>query len=168
MPAPKLTESIILAAIEGFESQKTKLDQQIVELRSMLSGVPAETAATPQSVPGKRRKFSAAARRRMKEAQQRRWAAAKGTSEATAPATPEPATPEAPKPKRKISAEGMKNIIAATKKRWKRQRAAEKAQSAPLKKASTKAAAKKVAVKKAAKKATKTSVVAPAVAQAAS
>ena len=32
-------------------------------------------------------------------------------------------SPEAPKAKRKISAEGMKNIIAATKKRWKLKKA---------------------------------------------
>ena len=57
-------------------------------------------------------------------------------------------TKESQKPKRRISAEGMKRIIAATKKRWRLQRAAEKAAKtiAPVKKA----VAKKSAVKKAA------------------
>jgi hypothetical protein len=35
----KLTPEIISAAIEGFESQKTKLDGQIAELRSLLAGL---------------------------------------------------------------------------------------------------------------------------------
>ena len=35
-----------------------------------------------------------------------------------------------PKPKRRISPEGMKRIIAATKKRWRLQKAAAKAASA--------------------------------------
>lgn len=43
------------------------------------------------------------------------------------------ATPEAPTPKRRITEEGMKRIIAATKKRWRLARAA-KAQSTPAKK----------------------------------
>jgi len=76
----------------------------------------------------------------MAEAQRARWAAIKGTS-----TLPEPVTQEAPKKKRQISAEGMKNIIAATKKRWRLQKAAAKAQSAPP----TKVAAKKVAAKRA-------------------
>ena len=32
MPAPKLTNEIIIAAIAGFESQKTRIDAQIAEL----------------------------------------------------------------------------------------------------------------------------------------
>jgi hypothetical protein len=46
----------------------------------------------------------------------------------------ETATPEAPKTKRRISKEGMTRIIAATKKRWRLQRAAAKAQGATAKK----------------------------------
>ena len=40
----KLTAEIIIAAITGFESQKTKIDAQVAELRAMLSGNPAATA----------------------------------------------------------------------------------------------------------------------------
>jgi hypothetical protein len=116
----KLTPEIINAAILGFEGQKRHIDAQIAELRAMLSGGSAGTAVTPEAPTRKRKKFSAAARRRMKEAQQRRWAKIRGESEpSAAPATPEPA-----KPKRRISEEGMKRIIAATKKRWRLQRAA--------------------------------------------
>src|SRR5215472_16663575 len=89
MPA-KLTNEIITAAIDGFESQKRRIDDQIAELRAMLPGSSAETTATPEAPARRRRKFSAAIRRRMKEAQQRRWQGVRGESEPTAPA----ATPE--------------------------------------------------------------------------
>jgi hypothetical protein len=140
MPA-KLTNEIITAAIEGFESQKIRIDEQISELKAMLTGGPAEAAATPEPTTRKRRRFSAAARKRMKGAQRRRWAKIRGESmPATAAATPEP-----PKSKRRISEEGMKRIVAATKKRWRLAKAA-KAQAATAKKAATaktKAAASK-------------------------
>jgi hypothetical protein len=54
----------------------------------------------------------------MKEAQQLRWSKIRGESQSASSATP-----EVPKAKRKISAEGMKRIIAATKKRWALKRA---------------------------------------------
>lgn len=60
-------------------------------------------------------------RRRMAEAQKARWAKIKGKAE---PPSPEPV---ATKAKRQISAEGMKRIIAATKKRWRLRAAAKKA-----------------------------------------
>src|ERR1035441_2577108 len=82
MPGPKLTNEIITAAIAGFEGQKTQIDDQIAELRAMLSGVPAETAATSEEGgPRKRKKFSAAARRKMALAQKARWAKLKGETE---------------------------------------------------------------------------------------
>src|SRR5260370_33163401 len=105
MPTHKLTENIILAAIEGFESQKQKLDAEIAALRAMLDGGPGETA-TPETPTLKRRKFSAAARRKMALAQKARWAKINGESEAQAPATPEP-----PKPKRKLSKAGRAAIV---------------------------------------------------------
>ena len=108
MPTLKLTAAIITAAIEGFESQKRRIDDQIAELRAMLPGGPGQDATTPAAPGRKRRKFSAAARRRMKEAQKRRWAKIRRESEPPAPASPEPA-----KPKRRISKEGMARIIAA-------------------------------------------------------
>ena len=85
-----------------------------------------EPAATPEVPARKGKKRSAAVRKRMKEAQRLRWAKIRGESEpAAAPAIPEP-----PKPKRRISAEGMKRIIAATKKRWRLQKAAARASAA--------------------------------------
>jgi len=106
IPTQNLTPEIITAAILGFEEQKRHIDSQIAELKAMLSGGPVVT------LEGTRRKgkISAAARRRMALGQRRRWAKIRGASES---APPEPA-----KPKRRISEEGLKRIIAATKKRW--------------------------------------------------
>jgi cell division septum initiation protein DivIVA len=121
MPTQKLTNEIIIAAIEGFESQKHRIDDQIAELRSLLPGGTAEPAATPEAPTRKRKKFSAASRRKMAMAQKARWAKIKGESE-----SPAPATPEAPKAKRKLSKAGKAAIVAALKKRW----AAKKAEAA--------------------------------------
>jgi len=119
MPA-KLTNTIIEAAIYGFETQKRALDTQIAELRAMLSGAPAVAATVPPTG-HPRRKLSVAARKKMAEGQRKRWAAAKGEVA--------PETPAAPKPKRKLSAAGRATMAAATKKRWAAYRAATKKQA---------------------------------------
>jgi len=135
----KLTNEIITAAIQGFETQKARIDQQVAELRAILSGGPAETAATPEAPTRKRKRFSAAARRKMAMAQKARWAKIKGESEPPAPATPKPS-----KPKRKLSRAGRAAIIAATKARWDRVRAeAAKATKTAAKKPAKKAAPKR-------------------------
>ena len=82
MPTQKLTPQFIAAAIEGFEAQKTRIDLQMVELRSMLSGAAATTAAAPEAAPRKRRKFSAAVKQKMREAQQKRWVTKKAAETA--------------------------------------------------------------------------------------
>lgn len=107
----KLTNTIIEAAIAGFEAQKKELDAQIAELRGMMNG----TAETAESAPAKgtRRKFSAAARKRMQEAQRARWAKIRGES-----AAPAKAPARAAKPKGGITAAGRKALSIAMKKRW--------------------------------------------------
>jgi hypothetical protein len=135
MPA-QLTENVILAAIEGFESQKARIDQQIAELRAMLPGKTTRLAAASETAP-RRPKFSPEALQRMREAQQRRWAKVRG--EEAAPSAPA----EPPKRKRKLSAAGRKAISEASKRRW---AAVKKAQSPVAKKsAGRKAAGKKAA-----------------------
>ena len=133
-----LNPQIIAADIEGFESQKKRLDAQIGELRQMLKGRPTEsTAAEP--LKRKRRRIRAA----RAEAQRKRWAT---TKQQSAPSL-KLVTLEAPKRKRRLSAAGRKRIIEATKRRWALKRAElEKAQKASAKKAS----ARKVAAKRAA------------------
>ena len=140
----KLTDEIITAAIEGFEGQKSKIDDKIAELRTMLAGGPTEIVATPEAPVGKRKKFSSAARKRMALAQKTRWAKIKGESELSSPAAL-----EMPKPKRQISADGLKRIAAAQRQRWAVKKAAEAA--VPAKKVAVKkVAVKKIATKKAA------------------
>src|ERR1035438_9371273 len=151
MPTTKLNAEIIAAALEGFESQKRRIDAQIGELRAMLSGGRTERTTTPEA-PTRKRKVSAAARRRMAEGQKKRWASRRAEFE-----TPgSTAGPEPVKPKRKISAAGRRAISEASKRRWALKRAA-KAQPARAKKAATrKALAKKTAKRASAKPAKKT------------
>ena len=49
MPTYKLTPQIILAAIDGFEAQKLRIDAQIAQLREMLDGGSTTPAATPEA-----------------------------------------------------------------------------------------------------------------------
>jgi hypothetical protein len=114
---PKLTREIIEAAIDGFETQKLRLDVQINELRAMLNGGPP-TPAKQSKARKARRKFSPDARRRMREAQQRRWAKVRGESAK--------AEAKTVKPKRKLSTAGRAAIVAALKKRWASKKAAQK------------------------------------------
>jgi hypothetical protein len=147
----QLTPEIISAAIAGFEQQKTHIDTQIAELRSLLAGGPAEAATTPEAPTGKRKKFSTAARRRMKEAQQKRWAKIRGESEPTQAAAPPT------KPKRKLSAAAKAKLVANLKKaraaKAVKAKAAAKKAAPARKKAAVKKAAVQTARAKAAKKA---------------
>ena len=103
----KLTAEIIHAAIEGFESQKRRIDAQIDELRQLLKGDrTTPTVAAESAQP--RRRMSAGARKRIAAAQKARWAKTRA----------EAATPKPSKPKRKLSAAGRKAISEAAKKRW--------------------------------------------------
>jgi len=133
MAINRLNTEVIMAAIEGFEVQKSRIDAQIAELREMLAGNQPDANASTALRATARRKMSAVARKRIGDAQRKRWAASKGN---TAPAT------KAAKPKRKLSAAGRANIVAALKKRW----AAKKAGS---KKVSKQAGPQKVPTKSA-------------------
>ena len=133
----KLSPEVIVAAIEGFESQKKRIDAQIGELRGMLNGHHSASAA-PELEKPKRRKISATGRRRIAAAQRQRWAA---TKRQAAPSS-QTVTPEAPKRKRRLSAAGRKRIIEATKRRWALKRAeAARAQGPSPRKGTSKIAA---------------------------
>lgn len=120
----RLSNDVLNAALAGLEAQKTKVEQQIQEVRAMLGiGTPrrgrppkaaanTSTAAAAPAPSRKRRRFSAETRARMRAAQQKRWAAAKQGK----PAKQAAAKPAAKK--RRLSAAGRKRIIEATKKRW--------------------------------------------------
>jgi hypothetical protein len=115
---PKLTNEIIDAAIEGFEAQKRRIDDQISELRAMRSDSPAQSVSASAKQP--RRKMSAAGRKAIAAGQRKRWAASKVEAQTKAPKA-KPA-----KKKRILSAEGKANIVAALKKRWAAKKAAAK------------------------------------------
>ena len=117
----KLTNTIIEAAIAGFEAQKKDIDLQIAELRGMLTGAPEPTEEAPAK--GIRRKFSAAARKRMQEAQRARWAKIRGESAPAMKTAAKPAVKTA-KPKGGITAAGRKALSIAMKKRWAAKKAA--------------------------------------------
>lgn len=110
--------------IQHLEHQKTAIERALAALRQIEGIATPATAevispAVAEAPTRKRRKFTAASRRKMALAQKARWAKIKGEIEEPSLPAPEPS-----KPKRRISAEGMKRIIAATKKRWRLQRAA--------------------------------------------
>ncbi len=138
MPSQKLTAEIIRAAIEGFESQKRRIDSQIDELRQLLNGGGAEPAAE-SGTPARKRKISAAGRRRMAAAQKARWAKIRGEADGQRLSAQSPA----PKAKRKLSAAGRKAISEATKRRWALKRAEAAKASAPTKKTPAKTSSRK-------------------------
>jgi hypothetical protein len=77
----KVLHEILNAALEGLERQKTRIEEQITHVRSLLGirkrGRPPKNAAAQESskLPRKRRKMSAAARKRIGDATRKRWAA---------------------------------------------------------------------------------------------
>src|SRR4051812_43818906 len=116
-----LTPAIIEAAIAGFEAQKSQIDSQIAELRSMLDGRSTSQPSSPtETAPKPRKKFSAAARKRMALAQRARYQKLGQDSEAPQ------AESAKPKKKRKMSAAGRAAIAAGVRKRWAAVKAAAK------------------------------------------
>ena len=68
---------LLQAAIEGFELQKERIDQQISQLRVLLGKRRPQAAGAEKTEPatnGTRRKLSVAARKRIAAAQKKRWA----------------------------------------------------------------------------------------------
>jgi hypothetical protein len=83
---PTLTRDIINAAIEGFEAQKRRINEQVADLRQMLNPGTGDGARQP-APPKRKRRLSAAGRKAIAEAARRRWAAVKAAKEPTAPAS---------------------------------------------------------------------------------
>ena len=114
---PKLTTDILLAAIDGFEEQKRRIDVKIAGLRQVLGTESTDGANHGTAKP--RRKMSAAARKRIAAAQRARWAASRSESGAGSKSGPSPT-----RKKRKLSAAGRRAIREATRRRWAAFRAA--------------------------------------------
>jgi len=75
-----LDQSLLIAALEGFEAQLVRLEGQIAQVKSLSSGKKVKVAApvveVVEKVKGQRRKrreVSEEGRLRMAEAQKRRW-----------------------------------------------------------------------------------------------
>lgn len=138
MPTLKITNTMIEAAISGFEAQKSQIDTQIAELRAMLTGSTVITESESPTSPRKRSKLSAASRKRMAEAQKQRWAKIKGEPATVPVAAVEPKAAE-PKTKRKLSEAGRQNIINALKRRNAAKRTEAEGTSQPTAKKAAKA-----------------------------
>ena len=144
----------LTSIITLLEQRKTAIENALTALRE-IGGATAPTQVTATSTatvetPGRKgKKRTAEQRRRMAEGQRKRYTALRGESEPAVVPAPAPASEPA---KRKISPEGLKRIIQATKKRWAKVRAEAKAAQdmAEAKKAGRKKAARATAVKKAA------------------
>ncbi len=81
--------TLLAAALEGLELQRTRLDEQIERVKGMLGKSGLKMAAEAQSIKipepaRKRRRLSAEGRARIAEAQRRRWAAARRKPKAVA------------------------------------------------------------------------------------
>ena len=76
---PKLDTDLLLAALVGYQHQRTEINAKIADIRKKLGGRSAQDGRGGGEVPGpfprKRRKMSAAARKRIGEAQRKRWQA---------------------------------------------------------------------------------------------
>lgn len=78
------SREILEAALQGLESQRQKLDEQIAEVRALMGGRGGRSSrgngggngrATPARTGRKRRVLSPDARKRIAAAQKKRWAA---------------------------------------------------------------------------------------------
>ena len=114
---PLLDNTILEAALIGYEAERQRISNAIAEIRAQLGerdgrrrGRPASGMGSAQAGP-KRRRLSAAAKKRIAAAQKARWAAYHKERG-------EPAQAQPVKAKRKLSAAGRQAIIEATKKRW--------------------------------------------------
>jgi len=76
-----ISRELLAAALEGLERQKTRVEEQITNVRAMLGikkrGRPPKNAASQEAPKParKRRKMSAEARKRIGDATRKRWAA---------------------------------------------------------------------------------------------
>ena len=142
MPS-RIDDATLQMALIGYQSELSRIEQKMAEIRSLIGGR-VDPVVAKRNTPN--RILSVAARARTAPAQRKRWAAFHKGKKAAA-------VPELQKAKRSISEEGLKRIIAATKKRWTVKRApAAKPEPVAGKKAAVKKATVKTAPAKAAKK----------------
>ena len=140
-------EALLSNVIERYAASEHSIQEVLQDAKA--SVIRAKDAMGLHASPRKSKEPSAKAGR----PRRRRSAAIKGTT-----VSPSHATMKPPRPKRRISEEGMKRIIADTKKRWRLQKdeAARAKPAATKRTVSKKAAWKKAVAKKVAKPLTRT------------
>jgi len=68
------SDELLEAALAGLQLRRQQLDEQIMEVRSLLGRGAARRGRPPGAAKNGRSRLSAAARRRIAAAQKRRWA----------------------------------------------------------------------------------------------
>ena len=91
-------------ALKGLEAERTKIDDEIVQIKSQLNQRPATTQIATGSTPPKTRRMSAAARTKISEAMKRRYAELNSGKRQTASSH--------------LTAAGRKRLSDLMKKRW--------------------------------------------------
>jgi hypothetical protein len=130
----------IESIISELEQQRSAIDRAILALREVTGTRPpgAATASPPrEAVAGKKRTITPAGRKKIAEAMRRRWAEKRGLGQGSNAIQPSQAgqqrdtAKKRPAKKRRLSAEGRKRIIEATKRRWAAKRVAQQNSGAP-------------------------------------
>lgn len=113
--------ALLEAALEGLEIQRSRVEEQIEEVRRLLGGAPKppggparnQASAAPANAPQQRsrRPLSAAARKRIALAQKKRWANYRKAEEAAKPA--KSAKPAKAAPKKAAKRTSAKQAAAA-------------------------------------------------------
>jgi len=93
-------------ALKGLEAERTKIDDEIVQIKSQVNPRPATTqsATAGSSTPPKKRTMSAAARKKISEAMKRRYAELNSGRRQSAGS--------------RLTAAGRKRLSDLMKKRW--------------------------------------------------
>jgi hypothetical protein len=73
----KMNDEILQAALDWLLQEKSRLDLQIAEIKSLLNRAPSSGQRQPAQGGGRRRHMSAEARKRISDAQKKRWSLAK-------------------------------------------------------------------------------------------
>lgn len=66
--------SLLIAALEGLEAQRRRIEEQIAQVRAALGGRRLRLGAGAAAKPVRRRELSPEARKRIAMAQKKRWA----------------------------------------------------------------------------------------------
>ena len=103
-------------ALKGLEAERTRIDEEIADIRQRLGGGGAGAAASTAQprARGRRGRLSAAGRRRISEMMKARWAERRRQAGTTSPAAAKTAKAK----RNRLSPAGRRAISEAMKLRW--------------------------------------------------